>query len=322
MKERLITAAKETFYFITSKIFIKNASMAILGLVCFFLLTFQGLKCYTNHGESVSVPDFKGQTLGQIRAQLHKSNLTIQVIDSVFNADKLPLTIMEQEPLPTKKTGLKVKKNRTIYLTVNAVMPPLKPLPSIWDKDLSTASRILENNGFRFVEKERRPDKAINTVLEIFYQGKKLDREERHRLPANSELELVIADGGGSEVAVPKVMCLPYTEAQFTIEGSNLNILVIDNDGTVTDETTAYVWKQSPMPEPGLTLTVGEEVSVWLSQTMPPGCADGDMDIPTTDDGGGGTTTPDVPPIISPEDGGGFGDDPDGFGDDDFEGGK
>lgn len=319
MKERLITATKETFYFISSKIFIKNASFAFLGIACFFLLTFQGLKCYTNHGKSVSVPDFKGQTLGQIKAQLHKSNLTIEIVDSIFDADELPLTIMEQTPLPTKKTGLKVKKNRTIYLTVNSVTPPLKTLPSIWDKDETTVARILENNGFRFVEKERRPDKAMNTILEVFYKGKKLNRNEKNRLPANSEVELVIADGGGSEVIVPKVICLPYSEAQFMIEGSNLNILMIDKDGTVTDEGTAYVWKQSPMPEPGRKLTVGEEVSVWLTQSMPPGCSSEIIDTNPTD----GETTTNPTPTPTDDNGGGFGDDGDGFGDgDDFEGGK
>lgn len=302
MKERLINAAKETFYFISSKIFIKNFSIAILGLVCFFLLTFQGLKCYTNHGESVSVPNLKGQTLGQIKAQLRKSNLNIKVIDSLYDPDKLPLTIMEQTPLPTKETGLKVKEHRTIYLTVNRISAPLNPLPAVWDKDESVAMRILENNGFRGVVKERRPDKAENTVLEIFVNGKKLDRTKKHEIKANSKVELVIADGGGSEVTVPKVLCMQYNEAEFIIQGSNLNIIVVDKDGTVTDENTAYIWQQNPMPEPGLTLTVGEEIGVWLTQTMPPGCAENDS---TTD-----SNTDDSEPTI-----------PDEIPDDSFEGG-
>lgn len=310
MKERLINAAKETFYFISSKIFIKNFSIAILGLVCFFLLTFQGLKCYTNHGESVSVPNLKGQTLRQIKSQLRKSNLTIQIIDSsAYDPDKLPLTIMEQTPLPTKETGLKVKEHRTIYLTVNPIIPPSKPLPVIWDKDESVAMRILENNGFRGVVKERRPDKAENTVLEIWVDGKKLDREEKHQLEANSKVELVIADGGGSEVSVPKVLCMQYSEAEFLVQGSNLNIIIVDKDGTVTNESSAYIWQQNPMPEPGLTLTVGEEIGVWLTEGMPPGCADSNLD---TDDGN--TTNP----IDEGADDG----DPDGGFGGGFEGGK
>ncbi|MFK7946278.1 MAG: PASTA domain-containing protein [Saprospiraceae bacterium] len=309
MKERFINAIKGSFYFISSKIFLKNFSIAILGLVCFFLLTFQGLKCYTNHGESVSVPNFKDQTLGQIKAQLRKSNLNIQVIDSsAYDPDKLPLTIMEQTPLPTKETGLKVKEHRTIYLTVNPIIPPSKPLPSIWDKDESVAMRILENNGFRGVVKERRPDKAKNTVLEIFVDGKKLDRTKKHQLKANSKVELIIADGGGSEVNVPKVMCMQYNEAEFLVQGSNLNIIIVDKDGTVTDENTAYIWKQNPMPEPGLRVTVGEEIGVWLTSTMPPGCTDNTLDSTATDNGG--TTIPDVDDNDS-----GLGDD---FDEDDF----
>jgi beta-lactam-binding protein with PASTA domain len=253
---------------------LKNTTIALLLIACLILLTFQGLKCYTNHGEAVTVPNLKNQTIGQIKPLLRQSSLQIQVVDSTYDPDKLPLTIMEQTPPPTSETGLKVKKHRTIYLTVNSIMPPLKPLPSIWDKDFRTATRILENNGFRVSERERKPDKAVNTVLEVYYKGKELDRTKRNRLPANSKLEIVVAaEDGGSEVNVPKVICMLYEEAVFLVESSNLNILIIDKDGTVTNEDKAYIWKQSPMPEPGLTLTVGEEVSVWLTNGMPPGCS-------------------------------------------------
>lgn len=274
MKERLINAAKETFYFISSKVFIKNFSIAILGLVCFFLLTFQGLKCYTNHGESVTVPNFKGQTLGQIRAQLRKSNLNVQVIDSnTYDPDKLPLTIMAQTPLPTKETGLKVKEHRTIYLTVNPISPPLETLPYIWDRDEEYATKALQAQGFRVHIKERRPDKTSNKVLEVFLDGEELDRSNTHKIKANSKIELVITDGGGNEVNVPDIICMQFNEAEFLVQGRNLNILIVNVDGNVTDESSAYIWQQNPMPEPGLTLTVGEEIGVWLSEGMPPACA-------------------------------------------------
>jgi beta-lactam-binding protein with PASTA domain len=274
MKERLIKAAKETFYFVSSKIFLKNTTMALLLVACLILLTFQGLKCYTNHGEAVTVPNLKNQTINQIKPILRKSSLQIQVVDSTYDPDKLPLTIMEQTPLPTSETGLKVKKNRTMYLTVNSIMPPLKSLPSIWDKDFDTAIRILKKNGFRYVERERKADKAENTILEVYYKGKELDRSKKNKLPANSKIEIVVASiNGGTEVDIPKIICMPYAEAVFAVKSSNLNILIIDKDGTVTDENSAYIWKQSPMPEPGLTLTVGEEVSVWLTNGLPPGCS-------------------------------------------------
>jgi|AntRauTorckE5430_2_1112549.scaffolds.fasta_scaffold06645_2 beta-lactam-binding protein with PASTA domain len=286
MKERLIKAAKETFYFVSSKIFLKNTTMALLLIACLILLTFQGLKCYTNHGESVTVPNLKNQTINQIKPLLRKSSLEIRVVDSTYNPDKLPLTVMEQTPLPTNETGLKVKKHRTIYLTVNSVMPPLKPLPNIWDKDFATAVNLLKSNGFRFVERERKPDKAENTILEIYYKGKELDRSKKNKLPANSKIEIVVASkNGGTEVTVPKVICMPYEEAIFLVESSNLNILIIESDGTVTDENESYIWKQSPMPEPGLTLTVGEEVSVWLTDGLPPGClTESDFDETPIDD--------------------------------------
>jgi beta-lactam-binding protein with PASTA domain len=284
MKERLINAAKETYYFISSRIFLKNFSKAMLGLVCFFLITFQGLKFYTNHGESVSVPNFKGQTLRQITAQLKKSNLNIQIIDSSsYQSDKLPLTIIEQVPLPTVETGLKVKENRTIYLTVNPISPPSKALPKIWDKDEAVAKKILNNNGFRTKTRERVPDKAINTVLEVYVNGKKLNRNDKNLLKSNSLVELVIADGGGSTMEVPNLLCRKFSEAKFQLEGSNLNVIIVNIEGLVADESSAYVYKQNPMPDSNLSLTVGDEVSVWLTEGLPPGCMDDTGGLETND---------------------------------------
>ncbi len=284
MKKRFIKAAKETFYFVSSKIFIKNVAMAILLLICVILLTFQGLDCYTNHGESVSVPNFKGQTLNQIKAQLRRSNLRFEVVDSSYDADKLPLTIMEQTPLPTDETGLKVKENRTIYLTVNSAVPPFKTLPDIWDKPADYAKNALKQSGFQVKELERRPDKAVNTILEVQHNGEILDKSEVHRIRANSVIGIVIADGGGSKVNIPRVICMTYGEAEMNIIGANLNMLVIEGDGTVTDETTAYIYKQSPMPNDGYSLTVGEEISVWLSASIPPGCeTEPTIDVPSID---------------------------------------
>ncbi len=303
MKKRFIKAAKETFYFVSSKIFIKNAAMALLLIVCIILLTFQGLNCYTNHGESVSVPNFKGQTLIQIKSQLRRSNLRYEVIDSTYDPDKLPYTIMDQSPLPTDEIGLKVKENRTIYLTVNQSIPPNRTLPDIWDKNVGFAKNVLKNKGFKVKELERRPDKAKNTILEVQYNGEVLDRNKTHRIRANSVIGIVVADGGGSEVTIPNVVCMTYGEAEMNIIGTNLNILVIKKDGTVTDESAAYVWKQSPMPNQGHRLTVGEEVSVWLTQRVPPGC--------------GGESTIDVPPID-----GGIDNEEDDEEDDEFYGGK
>jgi beta-lactam-binding protein with PASTA domain len=286
MKERLIKAAKETFYFVSSKIFIKNAAMALLLIICVILLTFQGLNCYTNHGESVTVPNFKGQTLTQIKSQLRRSNLRYEVVDSSYDSEKLPLTIMEQTPLPTDETGLKVKENRTIYLTVNSAVPPLRTLPDIWNKPAAYAIKTLKAAGFQVKELERRPDKAENTILEVQYKGEILDRNKEHRIKANSVIGVVIADGGGSTVSIPRVICMTYGEAEMNIIGANLNMLVIDKDGTVTDETQAYIWKQSPMPNDGYTLSVGEEVSVWLSGSLPAGCrTEPTIDVPPIDGG-------------------------------------
>ena len=123
-KEKAINGLKETYYFLSSKIFLLNFLKANALIFALLFLVFQWMKCYTRHGEEVTVPDFRGQTLSQVKKLLKRKHLRVQIIDSTYNGKKEPLEIMDQNPLPTKRTGLKVKRNRTIYITVNATTPP------------------------------------------------------------------------------------------------------------------------------------------------------------------------------------------------------
>lgn len=272
-KERIEKSLKETYYFLSSKIFLTNflkANGLILGLL---ILVFQGLKCYTRHGEEVTVPDFRGQTLAQVKQQLKRKHLRVRIIDSTYNGKSEPLEIMDQNPLPTKQTGLKVKRNRTIYITVNATTPPQASLPAIWDKDFNFAIKILENAGFKGIEKQRRPDKAVNTILEVHYKGKKLNRKSDIQLPKGSVIELVVADGGGSLVTIPNVLCKPLSEAIFTIENSGLSLGAIIQDGIIIDSLSSYVWQQIPTYDPEELIRTGSQIDLRIQRNLPVDCS-------------------------------------------------
>jgi len=85
VKTKTISASKETAAFITSRGFLKNLGMMIgLGLALLFM-TFKGLKCYTNHGESVGVPLFKDLDIADAQNLADENGFVLSVIDSIDN---------------------------------------------------------------------------------------------------------------------------------------------------------------------------------------------------------------------------------------------
>ncbi len=287
--EKLSNFFKEAYYFLTSSIFLKNFFSANAIIIVVLFLVFQWLQCFTRHGEEVTVPDFRGQTLPQVQELLKRKHLQIAVIDSTYDGKKLPLSIIDQNPLPTKVTGLRVKKDRTIYITVNSETPPSVRLPNIWNKDFDYVKKVLENYDLKVNVVDRKPDRAVNTVLEVQYKGEVLKkprtRKEAIRIPRGSTIGVVVADGGGSMVQVPKIRCKTYAEAKFVIDSYGLNIESVNIDGTVTDSLSAYVYQQNPPYSPEDLIQVGSPINLWLTQSMPSGCeGDDDLILTPTDD--------------------------------------
>ena len=87
-------------------------SILILG---FFYVFLPGI---TNHGESVTVPDLIGLEYRDLDKFLTKRSLRYEINqDSGFTSDYPPLAVLKQYPEP----GAKVKENRKIFLSLNAL---------------------------------------------------------------------------------------------------------------------------------------------------------------------------------------------------------
>lgn len=288
IKDKFVWAAKEIWLFVSSRIFIKNVLLAILSISLLLILTFGILKLYTRHGESISLQDYSGLTLDKAAEQLKSQKLKYEVIDSAsYDGNLAPGTIMSQDPLPNSR----VKEKRTIYFSVNASKPPLVTIPnSIWGLDMKLAEITLASKGLFIDDKniQYREDKAENTVLEIIYSGESYDKPKRDRdmikVPKGTKLGLVVAERGGGQVAVPKLVCYTYDEVKFKLSSSKLNIGVILTDETVSDTASAYVYKQMPSYTDGGNIRLGEQVDLWLTQEAPSGCLDFDLEIPSVDD--------------------------------------
>lgn len=249
--------------FFLSRKFLYN----VLGIIAFyigFIVVFAlFVRWYTQHGESIQVPDVKGKNFADAVNVLKSANLNYSIADSMFDDSKPPLAVMDQNPEPKSS----VKNDRTIYLTVNAKTAPQILLPDLKDVSLKQASMILASYGLKVGELTYKPDLAKDVVLETSSGGKTL--EAGATVKKGSKIDLVLGDGlGQSEVEVPNLIGLSLREAKFVLDGSSLNLGAVVLDPSVMKDTLdAVIYKQVPDPndKQSKMMNIGEGVDVFLT---------------------------------------------------------
>lgn len=233
----------------------------ILGIIV--LLSFVFLKIflpsYTNHGETVSVPDLSGFQFDEVEEFLKTRNLKYEInIDSGFNAELKPLTVMKQTP----KAGNKVKPGRKIYLTLNSKNAPLLKMPNLVNSLLKNAQEILANAGLVRGDIKYVPDIGRNVVLEQKYRGRNIP--EGFEIPKGSQIDLVVGDGLGNQTLdVPNLIGMDEIDAEFLIIGSGLRLGKINY---VTTDTVPKGTIVLHLPPAGAEVKTGEPIDLWISE--------------------------------------------------------
>jgi eukaryotic-like serine/threonine-protein kinase len=236
-----------------------------LGLVflTITLLSFIFLKVYlpsyTNHGQTVTVPNLEGFEVSELENYLSERDLTYEVnIDSGFNAEAKPFSVLKQNPSPDSK----VKRGRKIYVTLNARNAPLIKMPNLVNSLLKNAQEILGNIGLVRGEIIYVPDIGINVVLEQKYRGRNIP--EGFEIPKGAQIDLVVGDGLGNQVLeVPALTGLDEIDADFLIIGSGLRMGNIEY--VTTDSVgSGIIIKQ--MPPAGASVKTGELIHIWISE--------------------------------------------------------
>lgn len=270
----------EIYLFLTSWVFLKNllALVAVLFLLSF--LTFRWLHCYTDHGSSLQVHDYIGMDVDEAIKLAKSRSFNIEVTDSMFIVGARPNTVRSQHPRPMAR----VKKNRTIYLSVTKRLPEPRRLP-----DLRAG-----NDGFeRFRQKCEDLDVHVkkkgvefnnvyadNTILKVFYKGEditdKLYSSQGARVNQTDTIEVIVSAKSEGEVAVPDLICRRLDAARFLINSYNLTVGVIHEDATVVDRNTAYVYKQEPSFS--AYLPVGAQIHLHLTQEPPANCGESEFE--------------------------------------------
>jgi beta-lactam-binding protein with PASTA domain len=257
-----------------------------------FLLLKTCLRIYTKHGDSVQVENYEGLELTEATRKARKQGFEVNVNTAPYTRDIPKGQVIDQEPTPLSR----IKKNRTIYLTVIGE-PRSVPVPAFKDAadDYEQYCPRLEVLEISCAIKEKVFDAKLapNTILHFLYRGKKYLPEDVNRgveIMQGSTLEFVITTDKDKYVGLPSLRCKRYGEASFLLRTMDLGVGQLSGVTDARDED--YIVSQSPAFRPGERILRESKVDLVLSRSRPEGCpAEIDLDLDTAP----GETEPDNP---------------------------
>lgn len=176
--------------FIFSKAFVKQLVFAVIFLSLLIFLILYWLKITTNHNEHVEVPDLSKVSFDEAQNKLKGFNLRLEILDSAnYNPDYPKYSVIDQIPV----SGSQVKENRKIYITLNPSGYRTVEIPLLVGRTRRQAEPTLKALGFEIGKISYEPAIAPDEVLEMRYQGKKINPGEK--LQITSVIDLVLGDG-------------------------------------------------------------------------------------------------------------------------------
>ena len=251
------------FRFLITKKFLRHLGLAAAITIILILGILLWLKIYTLHGKSIVVPDLTGLTVEEVDDVTSSRRLRFEVVDSVFSTEMPRGTVIKQNPVATAR----VKKNRKIFLTMNAMNPEMVSMPQLIGLSYRQARLALQNAGLIQGKINYRPDFAKNNVLQQMHKDTVIN--EGTIITKGAVIDLVLGMGLSSETTrVPDLVGLGLEEATEIISDYFLNLGAITYDRSfenAEDSTGAFIWRQYPDYEEFRRLNMGMEVDIWLT---------------------------------------------------------
>jgi beta-lactam-binding protein with PASTA domain len=133
------------FSFIKSKQFLIHLGILLATIFLVFFCLIKYLGAYTNHGDFVEVPDFKGQQTVNLKSFVTDKEVSFQIIDSIYDPKEKSGIVIRQEP----EAKSQVKHNRTIYLYVTGMVAPQIQMPKLIDRSERQARLIIQTYGLK-----------------------------------------------------------------------------------------------------------------------------------------------------------------------------
>lgn len=249
--------------FLTSRIFVKQLIKSIVLTLALILLVLFSLRIYTRHGRDFSVPDVFGMTEDEYSAKLDDAHLKFRVVDTTYDEKVKPGGVVDQIP----EAGHKVKRHRTVLLTVNATSPGKVALPKVTDISYRQASVQLESAGLFAGKVTYEPSEFQNLVLKAKLNGREI--REGEMVIKGTVIDLVLGSGEGVSTAIlPDLKGLSLNEAKNILLSGSFLLGSVIYDETVlsaSDSLQARIFRQHPDTEYSYQAFIGSAIDVWLS---------------------------------------------------------
>jgi len=216
--------------------------LAGLGIILILIILFFSLLGWiTGYGNTAKVPSVAGQEITAATQILEQAGFEVVIQDSVYVHSIPKLAVVRQTP----EADATVKSGRTIYLTVNRMVPPQVEMPSLIGYSVKSAELYLQSLQLKMGSITYKPDIARNSVLEQLHNGVAV--KEGDKVPLGATISFVLGSGlGGNEMDVPNLIGMTLSEARSYLSSMSINIDAVVSVGSIRDSATAFVVRQSP----------------------------------------------------------------------------
>ena len=239
---------------------LKNILAAVALVVVLVILASVGLKLITRHGKTVTAPDFTNLTVAEAEQLASDSHVGVKVVDSVFVRRLGAGVVYRQQP----KAGATVKKGRSIFLTINSVVPRKVVMPNLYGYSVIEARAELQNRGLDLGKLNYVKDIATNNVLGQTLNGREVKAGDL--VISGSAIDLTVGlSSEESTTVVPRLIGMKYVRAVDALHDRFLNVgrVRFDEDiRTYADSVNAVVYKQDAL---GASKTLGTAVNIYLT---------------------------------------------------------
>ena len=239
---------------------LKNILAAVILLVVLVVLASIGLNVITRHGKTVTAPDFTNLTVAEAEKLAAESHVGVKVVDSVFVRRLGAGVVYRQQP----KAGSTVKKGRSIFLTINSIVPRKVVMPNLYGYSVIEARAELQNRGLDLGKLNYIKDIATNNVLGQTLNGREVKAGDL--VVSGSPIDLTVGLGNEeSTTVVPRLIGMKYVRAVDVLHDRYLNVGRVRFDEGIqsyADSVNAVVYRQDAL---GASKTLGTAINIYLT---------------------------------------------------------
>mgnify|MGYP002623011456 CR=1 FL=1 len=239
---------------------LKNILGAVVVIAALVVLASVGLRIITRHGQTVTAPDFTNLTVAEAEQLASASHVGVKVVDSVFVRRLGAGVVYRQQP----KAGSTVKKGRSIFLTINSIVPRKVVMPNLYGYSVIEARAELQNRGLNLGKLNYVKDIATNNVLGQSMNGREVKAGDL--VVSGSTIDLTVALGSEeTTTTVPRLIGMKYVRAMDALHDRYLNAGRVRFDEDIrsyADTMNAVVYKQDAL---GASKTLGSPINFYLT---------------------------------------------------------